>query len=287
MYEEHHEVTDYEQYRLPGTGYRIRGPQPATLAPGEYFTCVGAAQTFGCFSEKPYPALLAERLDLSPLNFGFAGAGPRFFLRQEASALVDYVNQGRFAIVQVMSARSEDNSAFDTSGQEYLTRRSDGQRMGAERAYRELLAAESLSTVQALVAETRENWIQSYTRLLERIEVPTILFWFSTRSPDYEEDYSSDIYAFFGEFPQLVTRSMVEQIKGLGDEYVECISDRGLPQPLVSRFTGEPVPITVRADLGEVWSVNPYYPSPEMHADAAEALVAPSRALAIRASANV
>jgi hypothetical protein len=279
MYQERdYEIIDYQLYELPGTGYRIRGPSPPTLAPREYFSCIGAAQTFGCFCERPYPALLAESLGLGPLNLGFAGAGPRLFVHQPR--LLDYVNAGRFAIVQVMSARSEDNSRFDSGGQEYLTRRVDGVKIGAEPAYRELLENESMSMVATLVQETRENWIESYTRLFHLIEVPTILFWFSTRSPEYQESYSGNIYEFFGEYPQLVTSWMVDRIKSLADYYVECISNRGLPQPLISRFTGEPATVRHRADLGGGWdSYNPYYPSPQMQVEAAHALSEAARAI--------
>jgi hypothetical protein len=268
--ERDHEIVDYELYRLPRTGHQLRGPEPASLEPGEYFTCVGAAQTFGCFCERPYPSLLSERLDLPALNLGFAGAGPRFFLQEEG--LLRYVNEGRFAIVQVMSGRSEDNSLFDTGGREYLVRRSDGQRIGAEPAYRELLERESIERAEAVVEETRANWVQSFSRLLHAIEVPSILFWFSQRPPEYDESYS-DVHSLFGEFPQLVNRSMVEQIRRLGDDYVECISARGLPQHLVSRFTGKPASVMHRADLGGgTQDSNTYYPSPEMHADAADSL---------------
>jgi hypothetical protein len=282
MYQERdHEVIDYELYKLPGTGHRIRGPEPETLAPGEYFTCLGAAQTFGCFCEKPYPALLAESIGLPPLNLGFAGAGPRFFL--ERQPLLDYINRGRFAIVQVMSARSEDNSFFDTHGLEYLTRRSDGERLGAEPAYRTLIETESQERVEEVVAETRANWIESYTRLLGLIEVPTILFWFSERPPDYQETYA-EVWGLFGKFPHMVNRAMVERVRPLADDYAECVSSRGLPQPLVSRFTGEPVSVMHRADLGGGWNaVNPYYPSPEMQADAYDALVDTCRKFAARA----
>src|SRR5688572_6739549 len=106
--ERDYEIIDYEVFRVPMHGGELRGPAPRTLAPGEYFTCVGAAQTFGCFCEQPYPALLSERLGLPVLNFGFAGAGPRFFLKYPV--LLKYINAGRFAVVQVMSGRSEDNS---------------------------------------------------------------------------------------------------------------------------------------------------------------------------------
>jgi hypothetical protein len=265
------EIVDYELFRLPRTGHQLRGPEPASLEPGEYFTCVGAAQTFGCFCERPYPSLLSERLGLPALNLGFAGAGPRFFLQEEG--LLRYVNEGRFAIVQVMSGRSEDNSFFDTGGREYLIRRSDGQRIGAEPAYRKLLETVSIERAEAIVEETRANWLESFSGLFRAIEVPSILFWFSQRSPDYEESYS-DVHSLFGKFPQLVNRSMVERIRQLGDDYVECISTRGLPQALFSRFTGEPATVMHRADLGAgTQEFNTYYPSPEMHADAANALI--------------
>jgi hypothetical protein len=251
------EIIDYEEFSLPGTPYELRGPAPETLAPGEYFTCVGAAQTFGCFCEQPYPALLAERLDLPALNLGLAGAGPRLFLQDED--LLRYVNRGRFAVVQVLSGRSEENSRFANVGRGLLTRRSTGQEIRPEPAYAEILANESADAVEAIVAETRANWTRSFSRLLEAIQVPTILYWFSQRPPDYEQSLS-DVQALFGQYPQLVNRAMIEEIRGLSDDYVECVSARGVPQRLFSRFTGEPK------------GANSYYPSPEMHADGADAL---------------
>jgi hypothetical protein len=275
--ERDHEIIDYEVFRLPRTG-ELRGPEPRTLAPGEYFTCVGAAQTFGCYCQQPYPTLLAERLGVPALNFGFAGAGPRFFY----PALIKYVNAGRFAVVQVMSGRSEDNSVFESGGREYLQRRADGERLGAEPAYKELLEREGQERARAVVEETRANWVQSFSALLEAIEVPKILFWFSRRSPDFDDDYS-DVFAMFGEYPHLVNRAMVEQLKPLSDDYVECVSSRGFPQRLVNRFTGEPASVKHRADLGYTWDgYDLYYPSPEMHVDAAEALLPVCRSYAAR-----
>src|SRR5437773_8852640 len=51
----------------------------------------------------------------------------------------------------------------------------------------------------------------------------------------------------------------------------ECVSSRGIPQPLISRFTGTPTTIEGRRDLNARWDgSNAYYPSPEMHLDAAQ-----------------
>ncbi len=130
------EVVDYHLYKLPGLGLSMRGPRP-NLEVGSYITCVGAAQTFGCFCESPYPALLEQKLGVEVVNLGYGGAGPRFFNRHPG--LIDIVNRGRLAVVQVMSGRSEDNSRFESRGLERMTRRRDGKKMSADAAWRSVL----------------------------------------------------------------------------------------------------------------------------------------------------
>ena len=262
------EIIDYSIYHL-GTDLDLRGPRPI-LEAGNYFVCLGAAQTFGCFCEKPFPKLLEERLGVPALNLGIAGAGPAFFASR--ANVIDLINAAQFVIVQVMSGRSADNSLYRSRGLEYMTRRSDGMECGAETAYRELLANNDKPFVKRIVDETRENWISDYKELLSQIRVPRILFWFSKRQPQYEERYD-DVFSLFGEFPQLVTDGMVETIKPWAQEFVECITCKGSPQPLFSRFTGQRVSVSDRPDLGSArQDTNSYYPSPEMHADAADAL---------------
>ncbi len=287
------EIVDYQMYSLGKTGLWFRGPKIGSLKPGEYFVCIGAAQTFGCFCEQPFPTLLQEKLNLPGLNLGYGGAGPYFFLKHPE--LLEYINRAKFVIVQVMSGRSESNSLFDSGGLEFLTRRSDGIRLGADDAYREVLEGNAVwrkasigqkyarriakifgaMTAKRLVDETRSNWINNYRSLLGQIAVPKILFWFSKRVPDYKEKYHN-LSALFNEFPQLVTLRMVEEIGDFSDEYVECVSKRGSPQPLFSRFTGEATtvdPTCDRQDLGgKIWTHNAYYPSPEMQLDAAKVL---------------
>lgn len=286
------EVVDYRMSELGETGLQFRGPIPADLEGGNHFTCIGAAQTLGCFCQRPYPALLEERIGLPALNLGYGGAGPEFFASHKK--LLSYVNAGRFAVIQVMSGRSQSNSLFKSGGLEYLESRADGRRLGAAEAYRELVAgpmplrnfgrigriaarAMALPRVRSVVAETRRGWIESYREMLREIECPTVLLWFSKRAPDYQDD-SRSVSGLFGEFPQLVNREMVGEVAAMCTGYVECVTDRGSPQPLFSRFTGEPVtvdPARDRPDLGNagLWTHNRYYPSPEMHEDAAAAVM--------------
>ena len=290
------EIVDYRMYSLAPTGLWFRGPELPELPRGGYIVCLGAAQTFGCFCEKPFPQLLQEQTGLPVLNLGYGGAGPSFFTKHDS--LQPFIQNARLAIVQVMSGRSVSNSLFDSGGLEFLQRRSDGVRLSAEAAYarvlsdargaintaassplrriwRRLIRAYRVKFVQRLVRETRQQWIDDNRSLMNWIGVPTVLLWFSRRAPDYAIDYSS-VAGLFGEFPQLVNRPMVEAVKPRATRYVECVTSRGSPQLLRSRFTGRPSPVNLaddRPDFGNsLMTHNAYYPTPEMHEDAATAL---------------
>ena len=302
------EVTDYQCHELPGTDLWFRGPAPDRLDEGGYFTVIGAAQTFGCFCDYPYPALLEKRLGISALNLGYSGAGPGFFNRHDE--MIRVINRSAFCIVQVMSGRSTSNSLLDNpEGLAYGRRRSDDTPATAEQVFDEAITRElariplmprraknailkklglPLPAVRRLVEESRQDWVESYRALLSAITTPTILFWFSTRTPEYRPRYHRQ-GPLLGKYPQLIDKSTLDQVKPLADTYAECVSVRGSPQPLVSRFTGKPTTVSLAADTkplsgGEdaslyqgVWRENKYYPSPEMQEDAARILEAPCR----------
>lgn len=304
------EVTDYRCHELEGSGLWFRGPAPGPLEPGRHFTAIGAAQTFGCFCDAPYPALLQERLGLPALNLGYSGAGPAFFARREA--VLQAINRSAFCIVQVMSGRSTSNSLFDNSeGLAFGRRRATGEVATSEEIFDEAITRElgrvplvprraknlvlkasglPLPAIRRLADESRDNWVESYRELFEAITVPTILFWFSARRPDYRPKYHRQ-GPLLGRYPQLIDAPTLARIKPLADDYAECVSTRGSPQPLLSRFTGQPVSVALEADKKPVangeaaslytgsWHENRYYPSPEMQEDAAAALEAPCRAL--------
>jgi hypothetical protein len=265
------EIVDYQTYHIENIQAQFRGPKPQTLEKNQYFVCVGAAQTFGCFCEKPYPNLLQKQLNLQVLNLSCGGAIPDWFLQKRE--LIEYINNAKFAIIQVMSARTVSNSLFESqlSGQKVI-KRDSGIAITADEAYQQLIQTKDWHLLQKIVAETRQNWINSYKYLLEEIKVPKILLWFSIRKPDYQENYEQleHQHQLFRNFPQMVNRDMINQIKSYCDDYVECVSSRGLPQLLISRFTDKPVTLTSFEGISQTH--NNYYPSPEMHLEAANLL---------------
>ncbi len=268
-----YEIIDYKLYNIEGINIKrpFRGPSLGKLIKGEYIVCIGAAQTFGCYTEEPYPYLLHKALNIPVLNLGVAGAGPKFFT--ERKELLRLINDAKFAIVQIMSGRSVSNSEFKSNGGELLTRVSDNVQLGAAPCWRNALETHTTSQMKSLVKETRENWVQDTIALLDSIIVPKISFWFSERTPEYQESYD-DVFALFGKYPQFVNREMVEKIKPFPDHYIEVISSAGIPQVLYGRFTGKKVSIQTRKDLGNRSKAqNNYYPSPEMHQAAATELI--------------
>jgi hypothetical protein len=278
-------IVDYQPFlldedvidRSTGRPLWIRGPRPARLETGGYFACLGAAQTFGRFCERPFPTILEERLGLPVLNVSHGGAGPAFFLGSNAR-LLSYLNNARFVVVQVMSGRSDSSSLFESLGVGHFRRRSDGRFVGCDEAFSELIRTGPRSLLARIVAETRASWCESYHSLLSAIAVPKILLWLSTRMPRYRQGWAS-LSELFGAFPQLVDQEMVTRVGRLAGSYVECVTRRGLPQRLRDRATGAPVVIS-DPWTSQPWSENWYYPSPEMHEDAADALLPVCRGLA-------
>lgn len=290
------EIVDYQMYEDPDSGLFFRGPRP-DLQEGGYISCIGAAQIFGCFCQKTIPDHLSEALGMPVLNLGYGGAGPAFFARQKA--LISTINRGKLVVIQVMSGRSESNELYESGGLEYLTCRRTGQKISANAAYDSLLRdnppwigglpGKLIRTfyaprpVRDLLAQTRQNWLQSSRELLEQITVPSVLLWISKRPPGLYRSNRAKWWwqrydgtqVMFGDFPQLVNASMVKTVRGMTTGYAQAVTERGSPQPLYSRFSGERVSVDMsldRPDFPELFTHNTYYPSPEMLEDAAQQL---------------
>ena len=277
------EIVDYQIWKLwtPGAAFSVRGPRPAKMAAGNYCTSLGAAFTFGRFVAHPYAHLLGEALKIPSLNLAFSGVGPSFYNDPKNEPLIGLVNQSKFVTIAIFSGRSQSNSRFqatDYSQEQY--RLEDGSVVPADFAYQQLLETADKKTIESLIAETRFAYIREFSKLLDRIHVPKVLIWFSKRSPDYEESYDS-LFKLLSGFPHLVNRPMVDALKPLCDAYIEHVDSTGLPQPLISRFTQQPVSITRPRDYkkGKIQlkssqlSENSYYASPQMHQSLAKKLV--------------
>jgi hypothetical protein len=256
---------DYNLQAIEGLEPKLyRGPAVDFSQP--YLAFIGAAQTFGRFVEQPFPTLLGQRLGIQIVNLGTGGAGPRHF---NTAKYLSIVNNAEAVVLQVLSGRSSSNSMFDNAASGGLRGMSafDNNPIPAGDFFARLAQDEPLETVKRIVAETRDDYTKQYIDFIKKISAPRILFWLSTRRPDYEEDYANAPHGILGSFPHLINKGMIEKISALCDDYVQCVTSAGLPQklwPAESAIDG--------ATVKDGVLLNRYYPSPEMHEAAADAL---------------
>ncbi len=261
------EVCDYQLFRLPLSPLYFRGPAPPHGRRPQ-IAILGAAQSFGRFVEKPYPNLLSDELGVDVLNLSYAGAGPDFYLRRPE--LIHYANQADACIVQVMSARSVDTFLYRVVREANVRRAAElpvGRPRGADQMIDWYIKTYGEDEARLLLVDMRSRYLAATITLLKAIRVPKILLWFAQRMPDYEPGYVSR-WAMLGGFPQGVDRALVRAMADQADGYCECVTARGSPQLLVNQGGA-----IAWANLGgRRTCLNAYYPSPEMHVDAAAAL---------------
>lgn len=269
---------DYQLWPFKPMRRHLRGPKPDLTRP--FLACIGSAHSFGRFCEYPYPTLLGKELGLEVLNLGCAGEGPGFILGKEEALAV--INRAQFVVVQMTSARSMSNSVFEAPHNTAQIRRRDepdSPLLQADPAYHRYLRTASEKDVVALRDEIRNEYVETMHRLLDLITPPKILLWFSIRSPEYSEGTSS-LTEYWGEFPHFVDRRTVSRVQSSATQYVEVVTKRGLPQPLRTKdghethvwLMDEVMAKKINPDAAPV-THNKYYPSPEMHMDAAQALL--------------
>lgn len=184
-----YEVLDYERFYVDGcVDVPFRGPplNPFHAEPGSFFTCLGASQTYGVLSVKPYPLLLSHSLGMPALNLGVGGAGPAFYTQYDR--LIEAINSSRFVILQCMSARDTGHSRFKPDGfVGYVRDGKTGDSLPSVIAWRRLVVEEPENAVR-YVEEARRSWIDQSMSLLARIKVPVIFFYYSRRPSDYRID---------------------------------------------------------------------------------------------------
>lgn len=270
----HYEVVNYQNYNLDSMPrIRFRGPRfdPRNAEKGQFFSTLGPAHTLGVMSPVTYTQILAQAIGIQGWNVGVGGISAFFY--NSHPEIIEYANRGKFAIVQVTTARLASNDRIQSTpaAQTVLDRR-HGDMVSPELAWARI-EKEEPDNLETYIAQSRASWERDYRQLLSALTVPTVLLWFGVRSMEVHGEAirqvgSTSVTAF----PQLIDGTDVRKIQGLADAMAVCVTSRNSGYPLVSRFTGKPVSVKYPA-VNLVEDVNTYYPSPEMHEDAAHCLL--------------
>ena len=227
----------------------------------------------------PYPAILETRLGMRAVNLGLGSATPAVFSND---GVLRVINSGRFLVLQVMAARQCGNSRLQSLGTDLVRDSRHGDDIPAHMAWQRILEEEP-SNLDRYIAESQTNWIDQYEQLLRQIDVPVILFYFSVKQKDTDPPLDAkNANALLEPFPQLIRESSIDTVAARCDDFIECTSTRNHGHYLKSRFNGEPVEVdnsVLDPRMTVRWKRNWYYPSPEMHEDAAASLLRAAAAL--------
>lgn len=224
---------------------------------------------------------MSKTLGLPVLNLAFAGASPEFYVRHHADGLRHWLAGAAFAVVETMSSRSVSNSRFQSV---------DGRRSAIDlkhpdkpptnmmTALRRMQQKGKKPVLARLIGESLDAHETLFDELVALSAAPLIGLYLSRRSPDAVDRNrlardDNMLAQALGAHPHFADRALVGRLAAKCAGFVEVISQRGQPCAALNRFTGEP---------DTWWNGNPvqsYYPSREMHEDAAKALLAAIGAL--------
>jgi len=250
------ELIDYSPRRTPGLSIAVRDPSQRDTI------CLGSAATFGRFVSNPYP------MQLNAANFGIGGARPETFLYEPL--VLSRLAEAKTAVIEVTSARGYGGAVFSPLNRftnmvtlSRASRKSEffeglPERIFIDRIWDRLIARDPDRAME-MIECAQAKWVKEMKDLLRFVRRP-ILFWFSQHEPAAQIVTRKDY-----RFPHFVTEEMLTRIDS---EVVKLVSSRGIPYKLNNKF-GEPMA------LMEGWTdptVNSYYPSQEMHDDAATLL---------------
>lgn len=215
---------NYQPCRYGGSRVMFRGP-PKPLE-GKFIAFFGSTKTYGKFVERPFPALLEERLNVVCANFGRPNAGVELYLNEPF--LRDVATRAAVTVIQVVSPRNMNNRLYTVHPRrndrfvkptrllKSLYDDVDFADCNFNKHMLQKLHATSPERFESIVNELREAW-QSRMRLLcSQIPGKTVLFYFSDRRPDTGSVPN-------GTEPWFVTKSMLNDIQPLFTDFVEVI----------------------------------------------------------------
>jgi hypothetical protein len=269
------EVGENLNYCLQSTPYMFRGRGPISFGDSELkdsISFIGAAQSFGVWCEFPYPVLVANALSMRCFNLAHGGAGPRAFLLDPR--LVEDVNKTRACVIQVMSGRSTANRYMKQhQGTCVVTLTHpnfEAEKILSHTAWAKLFAHLSTQEREALAQESISDYLESYRELKQRLKVPLILLWISSRSPDYTKDFSN-CSRMLGSFPHLIDREVWNSLSDIFENRVIAHSERFMTRPLWSQTKERKFEVT--RSWGTIKCYDPSYTQPYLHILAAQKLL--------------
>lgn len=215
---------DYAPCNYGASKLVFRGPKKGTSNP--FVAFLGGTEFYGKFLRAPIPTLVENQLGIPCLNLGCTNAGVDVFSKDPT--VIDLANKAEVAVLQLTGAQNLSNRFYKVH-----PRRNDRFVAPSEllravfpevdfttvhftRHALQELARVSPSRFRVVVDELKSAWVLRMTQLLDKISVPTVLFWMGVNTLDAERpDTVWD--------PLFVDRKMINHLKSRADKCIECV----------------------------------------------------------------
>jgi len=284
----------YGELRFPGCTYVFRGRETPWDGVEPYAACIGSATTFGRFIRKPYPQQLEEATGRPFINLGIGGARPEAYLAN--TALMNLLRRSSLVVAELMSARGYPSALFsplscdgniglfmdwfgwrkhrkdDAQLDWLLTQMEERKAVFIDRVYEVAFKYLSADQRDFIRDSILSHYLKDFGILAQEVGKPIVGLLISRAAPFQARNLREpkDYYAWSGDYPHFVDDIVIESLRQHGIPVVVSRSQRGFPYRVHHWVTGEPAAVFP-------WKTDPalneYYPSQEMHDDAAQALL--------------
>lgn len=218
---------NYYPCRYGASKILFRGPEKSLTE--NYCAVIGGSETYGKFTDEPFPRLLEKLTGRSFVNLGCMNAGIDAFANDDA--VMDICNKAETTIVQLTGAQNVSNKYYTVH-----PRRNDRFLEASDRLralYKKVdfteihftghllnvLEKSSPRQFKSIRKELRIHWVSLMKTMLERIGGKIILLWISEHDPDEQQHLDRH----WGD-PVFLNRDMLDQLSGLVAGVVEIVA---------------------------------------------------------------
>lgn len=162
---------------------QFRGPKRSL--DGSHLACLGGDETFGRFVDKPFPAVLEQRLDRKCVNFGSLFCGLEALSRD--TELLKLANAAELCVMQMPGALGQSNRFYKVHphrNDRFLAPTDDLVALYPDLDFTDVhfvrhllgrLHACSDARYEVVAQELRQKWTRTMQTLLQKIEPPVIM----------------------------------------------------------------------------------------------------------------
>ena len=219
---------DYFPCRYGNSKLLFRGPRRRLQ--GDYVAFLGGAETYGKFTELPFPMLVEHETGVRSVNLGCVNVGIDAYATDKS--LIDICAKARVTVIQVMGAQNMSNRYYAVHprrNDRFLRASTLLQTIYGEIDFTEFsftrhmlkaLAKAAPTKFSLVVQELKDSWVARMQTLIEQIEGKVVLLWLADHAPVGDRGLDAGDAE-----PLFIDKSMIAKLSSIVPDVVEIIAE--------------------------------------------------------------